>query len=456
MDAGGAIDSMRNYLPDTDSSSTQIVQIRTQLYTDSITLVNDSFALWTINRPVGGFGRPTVSVSKDRGVTWSYHLANGTVYDIAPINVPQDVVKNVYLVGPTGIKFIATGIDPSTVQNAIVRDAIDTTLLLSTDTVNAVVTKGDTVLFGGNKGIALSRDRGRTYRVYTPNLNPLKADLVVSYTVATTINNDPTGAIVGLIGNFVPALGIQYITPDSARIIASCRPTTSGGYGVSVGRVVPVLDTNDVQIGYKYRFDAVYLRNFAWNIESHGDSLFLPTDDGLVVGWNLLDTTARAFDTIAFRNAQGEELLFPNTPVYAARVIDTFLWCGTDDGTVRISLADLTDQKLYIRTDQTEEVYAFPVPFSPNRDDRVRFHFEVPTSGNVTLEIYDFAMNLVATPINAQYFEAGIYPPGPSEDQRPYWDGRNDKGDVAAVGVYYFRVVYENGESTWGKLAIVP
>jgi hypothetical protein len=74
----------------------------------------------------------------------------------------------------------------------------------------------------------------------------------------------------------------------------------------------------------------------------------------------------------------------------------------------------------------------------------------------VTLEIYDFAMNIVATPINDQYFEAGIYPPGPTEDQRPYWDGRNDKGDVVAVGVYYFRVTHANGESTWGKLAIVP
>jgi hypothetical protein len=301
----------------------------------------------------------------------------------------------------------------------------------------------------------LSRDRGRTYRIYTPNLDPLKADLVVSYTVATTINNDPTGAIVGLIGNFVPALGIQYITPDSARIIASCRPTTTGGYGVSVGRVVPVLDTNDVQIGYKYRFDAVYLRNFAWNIASHGDSLFLPTDDGLIVGWNLLDTT-RTFDTVAYRNAEGKDLLFPNTPVYAAGVIGDYLWSGTDDGTVRISMADLTEQLVYFHTELTEEAFAFPIPFSPNRDNRVRFHFNVPTSGNVSIEIYDFAMNLVATPIDHQYFDVGLFQQSPTNDFRPYWDGRNDKGDVAAVGVYYFRVVYENGESTWGKLAIVP
>ncbi|MCM2271347.1 MAG: hypothetical protein NDJ18_02150 [candidate division Zixibacteria bacterium] len=455
LDPAGAIDSARHYVPDPDSSASRVTQIRVQLFTDTVSLVNDSFALWTINRQVGGVGRPTVSVSKDRGLTWSYYLANGEVYDIAPVNVPKDPFKNVYIVGPTGIKFIATGTDPNTIQNAIVRDAVDTTLLLSTDTVNAVVTKGDTVLFGGNRGIALSRDRGRTYRVYTPNLDPLKADLVVSYTVATTINNDTAGASVGLIGNFIPALGIQYLTPDTARIIASCRPTTSGGYGVSVGRVVPVFDTNNVQTGSRYRFDVVYFRNFAWNIAAHGDTLFLPTDDGLITGWDLLGDGATV-DTVAFRNAQGKDLLFPGTPVYAAKVIDGYLWSGTDDGTVRISLADLADQKLYIRTDPTEEVYAFPVPFSPNRDDRVRFHFAVPADGNVTLEIYDFAMNLVATPIENQFFDAGIYPPGPTEDQRPYWDGRNDKGDVVAVGVYYFRIMYGNGESAWGKLAIVP
>ncbi|MBK7140848.1 MAG: hypothetical protein IPH75_02060 [bacterium] len=456
FDASGSIDSARHYVPDTDSSSLGVYQIKLQLFTDSVSLVNDSFAVWTINRPVNVTDTPSVSVSFDRAETWRYYRRGGTTYDVTPVNVPKDRVKNVFFVGPNGVQFVSMGIDPDYVENAIIADANDTTLLLSTDTVYSVVTKGDTIIFGGNRGAAISVNRGTTYRIYGANLDPLKADLAIAYTVNSTINVDSTGATAGLIGNFIPALGIRYLTPDSAQIIASCRPTTSGGNGVSIGRVVEVRDTLDVLIGYKYRWDVVYLKNFAWNVESFGDTLLMATDDGLILGWDLLDPAMRQFDTLAFRNAEGKDLILPGTPVYATRIAGENLWVGTDDGTVRIAVDDLEDQRLFIRTDVSDEVYAFPVPFSPNRDDPVRFHFEVPTSGSVTLEIFDFAMNLVATPINGVDFEAGTYPPGPSGDQRPYWNGRNDRGDVVAVGVYYFKLTFANGDYSWGKLAVVP
>jgi hypothetical protein len=459
LDPTGGIDSTRHYLTNKpDSSSNGVQQIKVQLFTDSLTLVNDSFAIWSINRPVNGVGVSSVSVSFDRAESWNYYIVGGTTYDIGPVNAPKDIIKNVYFVGPTGVKVVSMGVNPDAVENAIIADAVDTTNLLSTDTVYSVVTKGDTIIFGGDRGAAISKDRGRNYRVYGSNLDPLKADLVVSYTVNTTINNDSTGATAGLIGNFIPALGIRYRPGTTAQIIASCRPTTSGGNGVSVGGVVPVYDTLGVQIGYKYRWDVVYLKNFAWNIESLGDTLLMATDDGLILGWNLNDPpySDKGFDTLAFRNADGKDLILPGTPVFAARVADPNLWVGTDDGTVRISVADLSDQELYIRTDPADEVYAFPVPFSPNRDDPVRFHFKVPTTGPVTLEIYDFAMNLVATPIDGTTYEAGVYPPGPSGDQRPYWNGRNDRGDLAAVGVYYFKVTFADGDYSWGKLAVVP
>ncbi len=458
MDANGSIDSVRHYVPDLDSSSLGVHQIRLQLFTDSISLVNDSFAIWTINRPAGGGGRQTVSVSFDRAESWKYYRANGTTYDVAPVNVPVDNVKNVYFVGPNGVQLVSMGIDPDYIENAIIADAVDTTVLLSTDTVFSVTTKGDTLVFGGVRGAAISLNRGSTYRIYGANFNPVKPDLVISYTVNSTINVDDGSITAGLIGNFIPALAIQYFTPDSAQIIASCRPTTSGGNGVSIGRVVEVRDTLGTLLGYKYRWDVVYLRNFAWNMEALGDTLLMATDDGLIVGWNFDEPpySNKQFDTLAFRNAEGKDLILPGTPAYAARVSGDNLWIGTDDGTVRIDVNDLTDQRLFIRTDPSEEAYAFPVPFSPNRDDPVRFHFDVPTTGNVTLEIYDFAMNLVATPIDAVSYEAGTYPPGPSGDQRPYWNGRNDNGDVVAVGMYYFKLTFANGEYTWGKLAVVP
>jgi flagellar hook assembly protein FlgD len=105
-------------------------------------------------------------------------------------------------------------------------------------------------------------------------------------------------------------------------------------------------------------------------------------------------------------------------------------------------------------TTPADEVYAFPVPFRPTQGQTVDFHFVVDKAGNVTVAVYDFAMNLVATPINNLYYDAGIYPS--QGHQGNTWNGYNDKGDLVAVGVYYFKVVFESGETRWGKLAVIP
>ena len=81
------------------------------------------------------------------------------------------------------------------------------------------------------------------------------------------------------------------------------------------------------------------------------------------------------------------------------------------------------------------------------------FHFTVSEPGYVTLEVYDFAMNLVARPIDNVWYDAGIHPDGGSQGRT--WDGLNGNGDRAAVGVYYFKVDVD-GDTRWGKLAIIP
>jgi hypothetical protein len=138
-------------------------------------------------------------------------------------------------------------------------------------------------------------------------------------------------------------------------------------------------------------------------------------------------------------------------------VIDGDLWVGTEDGTVRLNLYNQSDIELVVRVDSStsrDEVYSFPTPFSPSRGGYIHFRFVVEEPANITLEIYDFAMNLVSRPIDDVYYPAGIYPNGDFE--RFTWDGRNDNGDVVAVGVYYFKVEYSTGEVRWGKLAVIP
>ncbi|MCK4404345.1 MAG: hypothetical protein KAW02_04575, partial [candidate division Zixibacteria bacterium] len=66
----------------------------------------------------------------------------------------------------------------------------------------------------------------------------------------------------------------------------------------------------------------------------------------------------------------------------------------------------------------------------------------------VTIKIYDFAMNLVITLADGQHRFAG-------EEYDQPWNGRNEKGDLVANGVYFFKVEAAGGQTEWGKLVIL-
>jgi hypothetical protein len=122
-----------------------------------------------------------------------------------------------------------------------------------------------------------------------------------------------------------------------------------------------------------------------------------------------------------------------------------------------LDLNNLSSQTPYYVVDDktaSSEVYAFPTPFSHNSDAAIDFHFVLEEDANVTIEVYDFAMNLVAIVINNEPFTSGIYPT--FGGGRPSWDGRNGNGDNVAVGMYYFKLELSSGEIRWGKLAIIP
>ena len=62
-------------------------------------------------------------------------------------------------------------------------------------------------------------------------------------------------------------------------------------------------------------------------------------------------------------------------------------------------------------------------------------------------------MQLVATVLDGE-FRSGV----PAADPRQYyeeWNARNDKSQVVATGVYFFRVEMP-GDTQWGKLVILP
>lgn len=430
-------------------SGRKVIRVKVQEFENPDTAgVIDSTSIWTVNRPMTVNG--TRMVARSTIINDSMEFANykldTAVYDIAFLG------DTAFTVGATGIQFSVNGDNPAATFRVV--DSVTATNF-DDDTIYVMhVMAGDTLFIGSSKGMAVSPDGGETFAVFIGNIDSLGADLAVNYTRATTVNIDSTTGVFGLTGDFIPALGVQYRPDGPARIWASGRPAGSGINGLSVGMYVPVLDTAGDSVGTRLRWRALYGGDFAWNFAFYGDSVFAATNAGVLVNYG---DTSEVWDTAQFIDGEGRRLLEPGTATYAVRVVDGQLWVGSDEGTVRMNLANQSDAQLFLYVDSTsppDEVYAFPTPFSPLRGEVANFHFTVTTPATVTLEIYDFAMNLVSRPIDNVYFPAGIYPNG--SFARYTWDGYNGKGDRAAVGMYYFKVEYSTGEVRWGKLAVIP
>ncbi len=455
LDAAGDIVSFNTTIfTDTDSTGARVTGIKKQTWTDMLGV--DQAVLWTITKPLGAtegvsavarFGADyevdTTSVPGDTiydtlGFAWNYYRLGLPIYDI---NFFSDTV---FVVGPNGIWFSPRGEEMTNFFSA--RQYVNDTLVvanLDNDTVNFMEVLGDTVLFGTNNGMALSNDRGDSFRIYRANTDTLAADVV--------INHNSIATMFGLAGDFIPALGVQYMPGGAqARIWVGARPADVGYQGISVGEFDPA----DGGLSWQTVFDDDY----AWNFEFLGDTVYAATNLGLQMTLGPLDSLNTPWTRVDFVDqASGQILVESDVPTYGVGAVGDYLWVGTDDGTVRLSRGDLASQVLFSRVDSTtaaDEVYAFPVPFKPNLGGLVDFHFQVEQSGNVTIAVYDFAMNLVATPIDNVYYPAGIYPT--QGTQGVTWDGYNDQGDLVAVGVYYFKVEYESGETRWGKLAVIP
>ena len=451
MDAVGDIQQVTHKVfPENPFTSARIIKVKLQPFeSDATPGVNDSTTIWTVNRPMSLQGTPMVgrsTIDNDTLAFESFKIDTFS-YDIGFIG------DTAYVVWEHGIKYTMTGSNPSNVVT--VYDSLNSSLNFTDDTLYVMKTLADTLFVGSTNGWAVSPDAGATWAVFRGNLDTLGADLVVNYTYSNTVNIDSAYITLGLTGDFIPAIGVQYRDDGPARIWVSGRPVSLGINGMTVGIWVPVTDSLGDSVGVQIKWRALYGGDFAWNYAFYGDSVFAATNSGVLVNYG---DTSEVWDTVAFVDpVQGYDLLAPNAAVFAADVIGEDLWVGTSDGTVRKSLTTPNDVELFVRVDSTspeDEVYAFPVPFSAVRGELCQFHFSVKQAAYVTVEVYDFAMNLVSRPIDNVYFEPGSYPNGTSERFR--WDGRNGKGDNVAVGVYYFKVTYSTGEVQWGKLAVIP
>jgi len=129
------------------------------------------------------------------------------------------------------------------------------------------------------------------------------------------------------------------------------------------------------------------------------------------------------------------------------------LWVGSADGlaTTEDNGYNWTIFRSFVSTRERENppVYAYPTPFSPERETILRFQYDVTQAGEVSIEIFNFAMEKVIT-IRKQEFA----PTQNSYDRSATWDGRDNNGRMVDNGVYFFRAKVE-GKVSWGKIVVI-
>jgi hypothetical protein len=192
---------------------------------------------------------------------------------------------------------------------------------------------------------------------------------------------------------------------------------------------------------------------FAYNFAFNDSLVYVASDKGLFVSADAGKNWYTLPPIIDSRS--GEEIL--TEKYYSAGVSTEFpasrLWIGSGDG-----LASTIDNgnHWYInrsyqstRDPAVSSVYAYPSPFSPSRQGYIRFQYDITRAGEVEIDIYDFAMDKVAS---IREYESA--PGGMSYDRSAKWNGTTDSGRTVASGVYFFRAKVE-GKVTWGKLVII-
>ncbi len=450
MSPTGIVSSSFYYVyPENDTSSTKVINLHTQVVDSATT------RLWTVNVPLDtvlNLNTPIVAFIKNNDTTSFVNFRfNAYATDVSSNS------QTAIMVGEFGaMKYDSAG---SVAESYPIYErfvsAIDTLTLdtffidldsLNADTITAISIVGDTIVVGSRKGFAVSTNAGLSFNITRVNTELLAPDVVLNI----------TSAIDGIDGDWVPALGVQYETTDIvARLWASIRPTFSGVPGISTGFTTDVIINEDT-----LKNQRVWRRvhdDFAWNFAFAGDTVFAATNNGLIYGISdslVFGSIEYEWTTVELTDSLGAPLLLEGTSVYAVEIDDDYIWVGTGDRSVRLNRGNLDLSKAFFVEDPSDEVYAYPTPFSHANSNALDFHFVVNEQTDVTLEIYDFAMHLVRRVIDNITYTPGIYPTAGTE--RRTWDGLNGKGEEAAVGMYYFKITYSTGEVHWGKIALIP
>jgi len=327
--------------------------------------------------------------------------------------------------------------------------------------------------FGG--GLQRSKDLGETWEVVPPDsffFNPGKN---LNHRVFSVLNADGelwVGSALGvnksvddglswanfnhqnqakpISGNFIVALGYQKYANKKV-IWAASWPTTSESGDTTEFHAVS--RSEDGGLTWTTHLEGEMVHNFAFD----DSAIYAVSDNGLFKSIDDGKTWAVFPPIVDYIEDEYNEYVYTNEFYAAAVSRKHVLWAGSADG-----LAKTTDDgrtwKIYrsfIKTGVADEprTYAYPNPFSPLRHNKlgeighVRIQYNTTKNTRVTIKIYDFAMDLVTTVVEGEARGIGDY--------NDAWDGKNEKGDMVANGVYFYSVEIEGDGTHWGKIMIL-
>ena len=321
--------------------------------------------------------------------------------------------------------------------------------------------------FGG--GLRKSTDLGATWQIVTVNGQPFAPLVFLSHRVFSIIYDEDAlwvgsaegihksrdgglswetfnhqNQVKGISGNFVVALASQTWKDKKILWASTIEATDSSEYRA-------VSKSEDGGQTWEICLKNAWTYNFAVD----GSVIYAATDQGLYKSPDF----GKTWDNYRYITDEksGDPLL--TDVVYAAGIgPNQEIWLGSADG-----LAVSEDEGYtwrFMRTFEktsspgVPETYAYPNPFSPMRhnlvgnDGYVRFQYHTNGSATVTVKVYDFALDLVATvvrdksrPVAGDYAEA--------------WNARNDLGDLVANDVYFYCVELSDGQKLWGKVIVM-
>ncbi len=281
----------------------------------------------------------------------------------------------------------------------------------------SLMTENGNIWYGSAEGISKSGDGGRTWQRFTHQ------------------NQDEP-----ISGNFVVALAWQEATQTvwAATVEA-----------VDSDEIRAVSKSDDGGQTWDVVLEGVFAHNFGFD----GETVFVAADKGLYVSDDGGRNWFRLPEVVDPRN--GDRVL-DDEYFSAASLEDAgrHLWLfGSSDGLAltedRGNSWRLIRSFISTRERITPAVYAYPSPFSPPRNGYTRFQFHINTPVDVTVTIYNWAMEPVRT-IKETEGNWSV----DSRDRNVIWDGKDAYGRIVDTGVYFFRA--EIGEKvTWGKVVVI-